>query len=438
MNKLLTILVNVCRAVIGLTFVFSGYVKAIDPLGTQYKIQDYLGALGLSGFIPDWLSLLSSIALSAIEFSLGVFVVLAMRRRIMSRAMLAFMVLMTAVTVWIAVADPVKDCGCFGDAVTLSNWETLVKNLILLTCAVVLCRWPLRMVRFVSRTNQWIAVNYTVLYILASSLYSLYTLPRFDFRPYHVGADIRAGMQIPEGAKLPKYETTFILQKDGVEKEFTLDNYPDSTWEFVDSKTVQTEEGYVPPIHDFAIQRTEDGEDITDSVLTHEGYTFLLISPHLEHADDSNFGDIDQLYEYCQAQQIPFYCLTASGSEAIRHWQDITGAEYPFCNTDETTLKTIIRSNPGLVLLKQGVVIDKWSHNKLPKAEKLTAPLDQLPIGQIAQELVAQKIATALLWFVLPLVLLTLADRTWAWSQWVRNRKRRIRKDTSTINKEEK
>lgn len=243
MNKLLTILVNVCRAVIGLTFVFSGYVKAIDPLGTQYKIQDYLGALGLSGFIPDWLSLLSSIALSAIEFSLGVFVVLAMRRRIMSRAMLAFMVLMTAVTVWIAVADPVKDCGCFGDAVTLSNWETLVKNLILLTCAVVLCRWPLRMVRFVSRTNQWIAVNYTVLYILASSLYSLYTLPRFDFRPYHVGADIRAGMQIPEGAKLPKYETTFILQKDGVEKEFTLDNYPDSTWEFVDSKTVQTEEG---------------------------------------------------------------------------------------------------------------------------------------------------------------------------------------------------
>jgi len=306
-NKLLTILVNVCRAVIGLTFVFSGYVKAIDPLGTQYKIQDYLGALGLSGFIPDWLSLLSSIALSAIEFSLGVFVVLAMRRRIMSRAMLAFMVLMTAVTVWIAVADPVKDCGCFGDAVTLSNWETLVKNLILLTCAVVLCRWPLRMVRFVSRTNQWIAVNYTVLYILASSLYSLYTLPRFDFRPYHVGADIRAGMQIPEGAKLPKYETTFILQKDGVEKEFTLDNYPDSTWEFVDSKTVQTEEGYVPPIHDFAIQRTEDGEDITDSVLTHKGYTFLLISPHLEHADDSNFGDIDQLYEYCQAQQIPFY-----------------------------------------------------------------------------------------------------------------------------------
>ena len=156
------------------------------------------------------------------------------------------------------------------------------------------------MVRFVSRTNQWIAVNYTVLYILASSLYSLYTLPRFDFRPYHVGADIRAGMQIPEGAKLPKYETTFILQKDGVEKEFTLDNYPDSTWEFVDSKTVQTEEGYVPPIHDFAIQRTEDGEDITDSVLTHEGYTFLLISPHLEHADDSNFGDIDQLYEYCR------------------------------------------------------------------------------------------------------------------------------------------
>lgn len=437
MNKIKTIAANACRTVLALTFIFSGYVKASDPLGTQYKIHDYLEALGLAAYAADWLTLCSSIALSAVEFSLGIFMLFAIRRRATSAAMLLFMMAMTAITVWIAIADPVSDCGCFGDAVILTNMQTLAKNIVLLACAATVYAWPLRMYRFISRPAQWIAINYTILFSLASSIVSLYLLPPFDFRPYHIGADLLKGMEIPADAPQPQFSTTFVLEKNGERKEFTLDDYPDSTWTFVDSKTVQTSEGYVPPIHDFSIQ-FEDGTDATDNILTHKGYTFLLISPHLETADDSNFGDIDQLYEYCQAQQIPFYCLTASGSEAIRHWQDITGAEYPFCNTDETTLKTIIRSNPGLVLLKQGVVIGKWSHNKLPKAEKLTAPLDQLPIGQIAQELVAQKIATALLWFVLPLVLLTLADRTWAWSQWVRNRKRRIRKDTSTINKEEK
>lgn len=134
------------------------------------------------------------------------------------------------------------------------------------------------------------------------------------------------------------------MEKNGVRKEFTLDNYPDSTWQFIDSKTEQIKEGYVPPIHDFSIELA-DGDDITDSILSRKGYTFLLISPHLSQADDSNFGGIDQLYEYAQDEKIPFYCLTASTEKEIQRWEDITGAEYPFCITDETTLKTIIRSN---------------------------------------------------------------------------------------------
>ena len=427
MNRLKTIATNICRAVLAVTFIFSGYVKAIDPLGTQYKIRDYLTALSIGDYVPDWLTLGSSVVLAALEFALGIFILFAIRRRFTTRVILAFMAVMTLITVWIAIANPVSDCGCFGDAITLTNVQTLLKNVVLTVCAVVVCRCRERMFRFVSENNQWIAVNYTVIYIVATSIYSLYLLPRFDFRPYHVGANIREGMEIPEGAKMSRYENTFVMEKNGERREFTLDNYPDSTWTFVERKSELVEEGYVPPIHDFTITDNATGDDITQQILDDKGYTFLLVSPHLESADDTNFGDIDQLYEYCQAQGVPFYCLTASGEDAIQHWRDITGAEYPFCMSDETTLKTVIRSNPGLVLIKDGTVIRKWSHNGLPKSEELNGPLARIEIGQMADVSVARKIASILSWFVLPLVLLVIADRLWAWSRWVRNKESKMR-----------
>ena len=422
--KLKGVIVNICRLILAAVFIFSGYVKAIDPLGTQYKIQDYLESLGLQDVLPDLVTLVASMGLAALEFSLGVFMLFAIRRRITSRLTLAFMIVMTIIAVWLVLANPVEDCGCFGDAVKLTNGETLIKNIVLLACAVIVAAWPLYMVRLVSKSTQWIFTNYTVLFILSSSIYSLYLLPIFDFRPYHVGADIRKGMEIPEDAPQPKFETTFILKKDGVQKEFTLEDYPDSTWEFVDSKTVQTEKGYVPPIHDFSIELNETGEDITEQVLSEKGYTFLLISPHLEHADDSNFGQIDELYEYAQEQEIPFYCLTASSEKPIRRWMDLTGAEYPFCKTDETTLKTIIRSNPGLVLIKDGTIIRKWSHNNLPVLgpSDVTKPLDRLAIGKMPDDNIAGKIASILLWFFMPLFLLAIADRTWAWTKWIKKK----------------
>ena len=420
----LTLLVNVCRFLLGATFVFSGFAKAIDPIGTQYKLQDYLSAVGLGGMVPDIVTLLASLALSTLEFSLGVFVLFAIRRHLVSKILVAFMAVMTIVTLWIALFNPVKDCGCFGDVLHLTNVETLLKNIVLLAASVVLAWQPLQMYRFLSRSTQWIAVNYTILFVLLLSAHCLYHLPLIDFRPYHIGMNIKKGMEIPAGAPQPQFDTTFILQKNGVKKEFTLDNYPDSTWQFVDSKTVQTKEGYVPPIHDFSIQKP-NGDDITDSVLTAKGYVFLLVSPHLEQADDSNFGDIDQLYEYCQEQKIPFYCLTASTKKDIDHWADITGAEYPFCFTDETTLKTIIRSNPGLLLLKNGTIIRKWSHNDLPSSMSLNAPLSKLDIGTMPQGGLGETIMKVVLLFFIPLILLVLADRTWAWTKYLRRKRRK-------------
>ena len=419
-QRLLKMTVNLCRIIVALTFIFSGFVKAIDPIGLQYKLQDYLGAVGIPGFLPDWLLLIMAVLLAAVEFCMGIFLLFAIQRRLISKLIVAFMSIMTLITVWLVVANPVKDCGCFGDALHLTNTETLVKNIILLGCSIVIMQRPLAMFRFISESNQWIVINYTIVFIFVSSGLSLYYLPLFDFRPYRIGTNIPRGMEIPKDAEQPLFETTFIMEKGGQRKEFTLNDYPDSTWKFIDSKTVQVKEGYIPPIHDFSIADRKTGKDLTDSVLRHKGYTFLLIAPYLERADDSNFGDIDQLYEYAQTYNIPFYCLTASTAKAIQRWRDITGAEYPFCITDETTLKTIVRSNPGLLLLKDGTIINKWSHNQLPNGAKLSLPITQSALGKMPQDSVPGKILEIILWFILPLTLLTLADRLWAWSKWVR------------------
>ena len=428
MSRLRATAINLCRIVLALTLVVSGYVKAIDPLGTQYKMGDYLAALGLAGIVPSWATLAAAVLLAATEFALGIFMLFAIRRKLVSRLTLAFMAAMTAVTVLIYAADPVKDCGCFGDALHLTNGETLLKNILLIACAAAVAYRPIDMPRLISKSNQWIVTNYAVVYILGTSLWCLYALPTFDFRPYHVGVNIKHDMEIPEGAPKTEYATTFLMSKNGETREFDIDHYPDSTWQFVDARTVVTKQGYEPPIHDFMISSAETGEDITDSILSRQGYTFLLVSPSLANADDSNFGDIDQIYEYAEETGAAFYCLTASTERDMARWRDITGAEYPFCNADETMLKTMIRSNPGLMLLKDGTIIGKWSHNLLPQTDELTAPLQQLAIGQPpAGDGMSARILKVVLTFVLPLLLLTVADRMWAWTKWIRRRQNKNR-----------
>ncbi len=417
------VVVNIARFLLAVVLILSGFVKAVDPLGTQYKIADYLEALQLAQYVPEAVMLGISVLLSAFEFMLGTCLLLAIRRRTVSLLTLLLFVVMTPLTLWLALANPISDCGCFGDAVVLTNWQTLWKNVILLVLAAIVWHKPLLMVRFISQTNQWIVINYTAIFIIALSGWSLYDLPYFDFRPYHIGANIQQGMVIPEDAEQPQFETTFILEKDGERREFTTDNYPDSTWTFIDSKTVQLTQGYVPPIHDFSMTRVTDGVDITDSLLNLKGYVFLLVAPQFRTAADSHLDLINEIYEYAQDHDYPFYALTASSLTDIDQWRDNTGADYPFCHADETTLKTVIRSTPGLLLLKDGTVIRKWSHNLLPDEYTLKAPLEEMQLGQLPQDSVPAKILVILLWYVLPLAVLVMGDRLWAWSKWIRNKR---------------
>ena len=412
-HRIIGIVTTVCRFVLAVVFIFSGFVKAIDPLGTQYKIQDYLDAFGWTDVFPDFFPFLASVLLGMLEFCLGVYLFFGIRRIIAPRAVVALMAVMTPLTFWLALDNPVSDCGCFGDAVVLSNWETFWKNVVLLAMSVVVLKWRKRLVPLVTTRFDWLIALYGFVYILCMTIYCYRELPVFDFRPYYVGADIRKGMEIPEGEELSKLETLFVMQKDGVKKEFTLDNYPDSTWTFVDTRTVVKEQGYEPPIHDFSMINYEDGEDMTEQVLADKNYTFLLVAHQLGLADDSKIDLINELYDYSLEYGYAFYCLTSSSDEDIEEWRANTGAEYPFCLMDNITLKTMVRSNPGLILLKEGKVIRKWSVNNLPDEYQLAGALENLPIGHVDNQSYVRKTALVIAWFVFPLFLICLSDLMW-------------------------
>ena len=407
------IITTVCRFVLAVVFIFSGFVKAIDPLGTQYKIQDYLDAFGWTDVFPESIPFIAAALLGMLEFCLGVYLFFGIRRIIAPRAVVAVMAIMTPLTFWLALDNPVSDCGCFGDAVVLTNWETFGKNVVLLAMSLVVLKWRKRIFPLATTRFDWLIALYGFLYIFCMTIYCYRHLPVFDFRPYYVGADIRQGMEIPEGKEPTEFETRFVLQKDGVEKEFTLENYPDSTWTFVDSRTVVKKKGYEPPIHDFSMIRYEDGEDITEQVLADERYTFLLVAHQLEQASDSRIDLINELYDYCLEYGYAFYCLTSSSDEDILKWQEDTGAEYPFCLMDNITLKTMVRSNPGLILLKKGVVIHKWNVVDFPDEYQLSRSLEELPLGEINQKTFANRLFGVFVWFAFPLFLMCMSDLAW-------------------------
>lgn len=402
--------VNCCRFLLALVFIFSGFTKAVDPLGFFYKLQDYLTAFGWTRFFPDELLLLSAVLLSSMEFCAGVYLLFGVRRKVSTAIAFLLMLVMTPLTLYLALANPVADCGCFGDAVVLTNWETFSKNIVLSVAAFSVFRWRKEILRFITLKMEWIVSMYTILFIFALSFYCLYYLPVLDFRPFKIGTDIQAAMEIPEGAKLSVLETRFILEKNGEQKEFTADTYPDSTWTFVEARTVVKEKGYEPSIQDFAMTDPVTGRDVTDSLLNVKGYTFLLVSHHLETADDSNIDLINEIYDYSVEHGYGFLALTHSFGDAVESWCDRTGAEYAFCNMDEITLKTIIRSNPGLLLLKDGVILNKWGNNQLPDEYVLNDRLEKLELGCQKQVDDGRMLLTLLLWFYVPLIVVLSID----------------------------
>lgn len=363
-KKALHITGSISRTLLALTFLFSGFVKAVDPLGTVYKIQDYLHE-GFGG-VFQWAipaAGVAAVCLITLEWLLGISMLLNVRTQWTSWITLLFYCIMTPLTLYIAIANPVSDCGCFGDALVITNWQTFWKNIILLLLSIcfVICR------KAIPELFSWwmeIIIALAALGSVAGIMgYSYTHLPQIDFRPYKVGNHIPTLMEIPDDAEVDQYEITLIYAKDGKEQTFTLENYPkgDPEWTFVDQKSVLIKKGYVPPIHDFEIE-TLEGDYITQDILESEEPVTLVVMYDLSKTDTTQLEKLMyMIHEYPRV-----YFLTASGEEEIFAFAEELGLDEEttystFCFTDPITLKTIVRANPGVIVVQNGTIIDKYN-----------------------------------------------------------------------------
>ena len=369
------ILLHISRILLGVTFIFSGFVKGIDPWGSAYKFIDYFNAMGLLFLEPTAFPLGMVLALA--EFLIGVGLLFALFPRIASWGALLFMAFFTPLTLWIALKNPVSDCGCFGDALVLSNWATFYKNVffILLAIFVFITRGKIKCL-FSQKIATVLGSIVVVLY-LASVIRSIRHEPLIGFRPYKTGVNIPEGMAIPADAPKDVYENTFYYKqrKTGEVRKFTEQNYPwqdTLNWEFQSmDEPVLISKGYTPPIHGFSIESRE-GENVYDFFLYDENYVFILVAYDLEKSSLKNQGKINALAEWAMEKEFSFICLTSSLFEKCDAFSAQTGAPYEFFHTDEIVLKTIIRSNPGLMVLKNGTIVAKYHHNDIPSPEEFS------------------------------------------------------------------
>ena len=367
------LLVNISRLLLAAVLLVSGFVKAVDPMGLSYKLGDYAAAFGVVDIDDGWL-LFASAMLSAAEFILGVLLLMGVYKRVVTVLVFVFFLFFTPFTFILALWNPVRDCGCFGDAFTMSNWATFGKNIVLFLFATLCCFKRRLFVRKVSVVNRWMVLLFAICYISLLEGAALTHLPVIDFRPFYIGSDLRAAVEdIPA---VHKY--IYRFEKGGQVMEFDEFTYPDSTWNYLGSQSLTIEMGKPAKVSDFAFLDA-DGEDYAPQILADTGYVCLLVMSSIEKADESRVDKINDMYDYCLEKKVPFYAASSSDEDMIEEWRRRTGAEYSVLWADEVMLKTIVRANPGMLLLKDGIVVGKWNVADLPPVEKCALSSTGMP-----------------------------------------------------------
>lgn len=417
-------LLNVARIIVGNLFIFSGIVKANDPLGFSYKLEEYFMEFGMNW---DWLHEILvplAAALCIIEIVLGVAVLVGYRMKEVSWVLLLMIVFFTILTGASAIFEIVRSCGCFGDAIPLTPWESFYKDLILLVLILLIffkkdeikpwenansllivfavstlimialgnmLQWNMEVeilallwiavaLKYFTKKSELaavFAVAFSLIYGIYLSVAAVEHLPFKDFRPYAVGKNLPEQMTLPPDAKQPIYQNTLIYKNKstGEVKELTDEEYTaskiweDENWEWQDTESRLIEEGDVAPITDLTITG-HDGVDYTDIILS-EDQVLWIVAYDLSLSETEKWAEITALVKKAKAQGIKVIGLSAAGEEQVNEYIKQHQLNFDFYVTDGIVLKTIVRSNPGLVMLKQGTVSGKWHVNDLPSVEEL-------------------------------------------------------------------
>ena len=380
------ILLNLCRYFAGILFVFSGFVKADDPLGSKYKFIDYFEAWGIDDiFAPA--ALMFGIILSTIELLVGLALLLKLFPKWSSLGALIFMVVFIPITLYLALQqnisgkELVHDCGCFGDALVLTNWQTFVKNLVIVVPVLVTFMFSNRFTDLISNSKSCVILSVLTVARVGLSIHALRHLPPIDFRPYKIGVTLQGEKcgDVVRNNNVKTYQyADFKNLQTGEHKEFDIvNNYPDYTiWEYNPDVPVRVvEEKIETPKTDTAVANmyvvdnymfSKDGEDVTCDIITDSSYVLLAIHYDIKQSNPKHQADINATYDWAKSKGFAFYGATSSLDDVIEKYGAETGAAYPFVSADDILLKTVVRSNPGLVLLKNGLIVNKWHHNDIP------------------------------------------------------------------------
>ena len=380
-EKWCLLLTMLMRLTVGGVFIYSGFTKAIDPWGSCYKITDYLAAMGLTEWTGT--ALFVAVALAVIEFVLGVVIAVGAYRRGSPILALILMLVMTPLTLWLAVTGAVPDCGCFGDALHLSNWATFGKNVLLLLGIIYLLAFNKSLRGVYGPAVQWVVLALSFALVISVAYYGYFTQPLIDYRPYPEGT--RLVSSTAEDSDEGEDDFIFIYSKNGEEHEFTIDSLPDEEdgWEYVTRYHARRPRGKVimqgsGSGNGIAIT-DQDGNDVTLDVLGDSRRTVLLLFPDLPHVGVVNSFALNELNDAALVSQADVIGLTPANAEEIEHWKDISMASYPIYNMDDSELKMIARGNPAVVYLEDGVI--KWKRT-LSSLDSEEQPMELSEMGK--------------------------------------------------------
>lgn len=356
-------IVTLARIIVGALFIVSGLIKLNDPVGFSFKLEEYFsqGVLDLPFFAPYALAI--AIFVVVVEVVLGVMLLVGFRKKFTLWSLLLMIVFFTFLTFYSAFYNKVTDCGCFGDAIKLTPWESFIKDVFLLV--LILLLWlGNRHIRplFTNKARHTVVLAVLVVSVFYAN-HVLNHLPEIDFRPYKIGANIEHGMSVPEDAPKAIFEYAWKFNVGGEEKVIVTNGaYPSVDGEFVDVETTEIQKGYEPPIHDFTIER--HGEDFTSSLLR-EPKLVMVVAYDLRKTNTDAFDEIKLKTDEALRKHYKVIGVSASDSEYSRQLAEHYKLNFEFYFTDETALKTIVRSNPGVLILNEGTIMDKVHFNDL-------------------------------------------------------------------------
>lgn len=354
-------LVGFSRVFVGILFIISGFIKLNDPVGFSFKLEEYFsqGVLDLPFFEPHALTI--SIIVVIFEVLVGVMLLVGFRVKFTVWSLLLMIIGFTFLTFYSAYFNKVTDCGCFGDAIKLTPWESFTKDIILLVLIIIL---------FVGRRfiTPWFSLKVRRIMVLVALLFCgfyvvhvLRHLPVIDFRPYKIGANIEDGMNVPDDAPKAIIEYAWKFKTaDGEKVVVTNGDYPQVDGEFVSAETTEIQKGYEPPVHDFTIEQS--GEDFALSLLN-EPKLVMVIAYDLRKTNHDVYVGIKEATEQALKKGYRVIGMSASNEQQTAELAKRHGLGFDFYFTDETTLKTIVRSNPGVLVLEKGTIIEKVHFN---------------------------------------------------------------------------